>query len=165
MGGGSSEQTIGYRYYAGVHMVLCHGPIDRINRVKVDDRLLWEGASTGGSITVNKRELFGGDTREGGVSGTFDFMPGGLTQERNSYLFSRLGGLVSAFRGVASIVLRQMYLGMNPYLKTWNFQVQRIHVQQDGELQWNDATTFSRAPVRVLLSPHNYEIAYPLTRP
>jgi hypothetical protein len=141
MTGGSSEQTVGYRYYAGVHMVLCHGPIDRINRVKVDDRLLWSAGSTGGAITVNQPDLFGGDTREGGITGTFDFLPGGRTQARNSYLFSRLGGLVSGFRGVASIVLNQMYLGMNPYLKTWNFQVQRIHVQQDGEPQWNDANS------------------------
>jgi hypothetical protein len=141
MGGGSGEQTVGYRYYAGVHMVLCHGPIDRLNRVTVDDKLLWSAGSTGGAITVNQSNLFGGDTREGGVSGTFDFLPGGKTQARNSYLFGRLGALVSGFRGVASIVLNQMYLGMNPYLKTWNFQVQRIHVQQDGDAQWNDVNS------------------------
>ncbi len=138
MGGGSKSQTVGYRYYAGVHMVLCHGPIDRMNRVTVDDKLLWSAGSTGGAITVDKPELFGGDTREGGIKGTFDFLPGGRTQARNSYLFSRLGSLVSGFRGVASIVLNQMYLGMNPYLKTWSFQVQRIHIQQDGDAQWND---------------------------
>lgn len=137
--GGSKKQTVGYRYFAGMHMVMSHGPIDRLLRVKVDDRVLWEGNNTGGAITVNKRDMFGGESREGGISGTFDFMPGRSDQMPNSYLTSVLGPLVPAFRGVASVVLRQMYLSMNPYLKPWAFLVSRIHVQQDGSPQWQDA--------------------------
>lgn len=137
--GGGKKQTVGYKYYAGMHMVLCHGPIDNISRISVDEKELWAGNSAGGAITVNKPDLFGGDSREGGISGTLDFMTGHGAQLPNSYLVSRLGSLVPAFRGVVSVVLRQMYLSMNPYLKTWAFRVQRIHIQQDGLPQWFDA--------------------------
>jgi len=136
--GGSSKQTIGYKYFAGMHMVLCHGPIDKITRIVVDEKELWAGSNTGGAITVDKSDMFGGDSREGGISGTLDFMTGHGAQLPNDYLVSKLGSLVPAFRGVVSVVLRQMYLSMNPYLKTWGFTVQRIHVQQDGSAQWED---------------------------
>ncbi|UUV44536.1 minor tail protein [Rhodobacter phage RcMotherGoose] len=137
--GGSKKQTVGYKYFAGMHMVLCHGPIDKITRITVDEKELWAGSNTGGAITVDKGDLFGGDSREGGISGTLDFMTGHASQLPNDYLASVLGSLVPAFRGVVSIVLRQMYLSMNPYLKTWGFTVQRIHLQQDGSAQWQDS--------------------------
>lgn len=137
--GGSKKQTVGYRYFAGVHMALCHGPIDALLKVKVDEKELWAGSSAGGAITVDKKDMFGGESREGGISGTFDFMTGHGAQTQNDYLVSKLGSLVPAFRGVASVVLRQMYLSMNPYLKTWSFLASRIHLQQDGSPQWQDA--------------------------
>lgn len=257
--GGSKKQTVGYKYFAGMHMVLCHGPIDKITRITVDEKELWAGSNTGGvgvafasgtvvllnnplplgvglfggglsavivdgttfgfvesgatgtqvnlgatreetatnlaakinalasvnatasgnvvtvvaaasgaggdsislgkseflsnniavsgstltggsgRISVNRPDLFGGESREGGISGTLDFMTGHGSQLPNDYLVSKLGSLVPAFRGVVSVVLRQMYLSMNPYLKTWGFTVQRIHVQQDGSPQWQDA--------------------------
>ena len=30
-GGGSKEVTVGYKYYVGMHMILCHGPVDNIS--------------------------------------------------------------------------------------------------------------------------------------
>src|SRR5690606_3497700 len=39
-------------------------------------------------------------------------------------------------RGVVGVVLRQVYLGLNPYLKKWSFRVQRIHTRQNGLAQW-----------------------------
>lgn len=137
--GGSKKQTVGYKYYAGVHMALCHGPIDNLTKIRVDEKDLWSGTSTGGAITVDQQNLFGGEGREGGIAGTLDFLTGSSSQGQNSYLVSKLGSLVPAFRGVASVVLRQMYLSMNPYLKTWAFLVSRIHTQQDGSPQWQDS--------------------------
>jgi hypothetical protein len=266
--GGSKAQTVGYKYFAGMHMVLCHGPIDKITRITVDQKELWVGSNTGGvgvasfasgtitltnnptfgisgvgvggngfvfggnvtvggtkestasnlavainglaivnatasgnvvtitaatagpsgdsitlsktefltnnidisgatlsggsgRIVVNKPKLFGGESREGGITGELDFMPGGVSQLPNDYLVSRLGSLVPAFRGVVSIVLRQMYLSMNPYLKTWGFTVQRIHVQQDGLAQWQDSlsqidvTVYNAAGAAVPLAAMN----------
>lgn len=138
MGGSSKSVTVGYKYYVGMHMVLCRGPVDFVKEVKVDDKLLLIGSFESGSYIVAKDNLFGGESREGGVSGVLDIMGGELTQTPNSYLTSKLGSFVPAFRGVLSVVLRQMYLGINPYLKKWSFNAQRIHVRQNGLPQWYD---------------------------
>lgn len=37
----SGDVGIGYWYYLSMHMVLCHGPVDKINRIKAGDYLLW----------------------------------------------------------------------------------------------------------------------------
>ncbi len=139
MGGSSKKVTVGYRYYLGMHMILCHGPIDKLVRILVDKRVAWSGGSTGGSISVNAQDLFGGESREGGVSGAVDFENGLPSQGQNSYLTSQLGPDVPSFRGVAGLVLRQCYLGINPYLKAWSFRAQRIHTRQNGVAQWYDA--------------------------
>ena len=140
MGGGSKKkQTVGYKYFVGKHMVLCRGPVDFIKEMLVDDKLALSGTLTSGNYTVSKEDLFGGKSREGGVSGSLDVLNGEPTQTVNSYLASKLGSFVPAFRGVLSVVLRQMYLGMSPYLKPWSFVASRIHVRQNGIAQWYDA--------------------------
>lgn len=139
MGGKSKAQTVGYKYYLGMHLGLCHGPIDNISRLRCDDRDAWNGTNTGGTINVNAGDLFGGDKREGGVSGAIDVAMGGPAQGKNSYLVSKLGNLIPAYRGVVGLIFRQCYLGNNPYLKPWSARGQRIHLRQDGIAQWYDA--------------------------
>lgn len=139
MGGSSKKVTVGYKYFLGLHMVLCHGPIDKLIRIDVDEKAAWTGASTGGSITVNAPELFGGEKREGGVSGRIDVLMGLPTQGPNSYLQGRLGANIPSFRGVMGVVLNQCYIGLNPYLKRWAFWASRIHVRHNGQPQWYDA--------------------------
>ena len=139
MGGSSKKVTVGYKYYAGEHMVLCHGPIDKVSEIYVDNRLAWEGGVSDGQINVDAPSLFGGESREGGVSGLVDIEMGAPAQNKNSYLQSILGDAIPAFRGVVSAVLRQCYLGNNPYLKPWSFKAKRIHVTgRDGSVQWYD---------------------------
>ena len=139
MGGSSKSVTVGYKYYVGMHMVLCRGPVDYMKEALVDDKSALLGNFGSGTYGIFKEDLFGGESREGGVSGLFDVMNGESTQTVNSYLASKLGALVPAFRGVLSVVLRQMYLGINPYLKKWSFLAQRVHVRQNGIAQWYDA--------------------------
>lgn len=136
MGGSSKKQTVGYKYYLGLHMILCHGPVDKIIRIRVDGKDAWLGNRRTGRIHINKVDLFGGESREGGIAGDVDFEPGTPTQGVNDYLQSQLGSLVPAFRGVCGVVLRKMYVGMNPYLKKWDFRVSRVLVRQDGLPQW-----------------------------
>lgn len=136
MGGSSKKVTVGYKYYLGMHMILCHGPVDRITHIKVDERVAWQGATAGGPIIVSAAELFGGETREGGVSGQVDFEMGRPDQGANAYLQAHLGADVPGFRGVVGAVLRHCYLGLNPYLKRWAFRATRILVRQDGMEQW-----------------------------
>lgn len=146
--GSGKKVTVGYRYFLGIHMVLCHGPIDRITQVTVADKIAFSGTWSLPSITINNPNLFGGLSREGGVAGQIDLLKGEPTQEPNSYLTSMLGGTgIPAFRGVTSVVLRHMYVGINPYLKPWAFRVQRIHVRSGGQAQWYDP----KAPIPVLM--------------
>lgn len=155
--GSSKKQTVGYQYWLGMHQILVHGPVDRMTRYTVDGRTAWSGSSTGGSIVVNAPSLFGGEAREGGVSGTMDLEMGGPAQGVNSYLSSKLGELVPAFRGVVGIVMRQMYLGNNPYLKKNAFRLQRIHVRQDGIEQWYDEKAEVNTAVASLSGPWLYK--------
>lgn len=137
MGGKSKEITVGYKYFVGMHMAICHGPVDKLVRIRVDKRDAWTGGAQSGRITLVKDDLFGGDGREGGIAGDVDWEPGGPSQIANDYLQAKLpGGLVPAFRGVACAVLRQVYCGNNPYLKPWAFKVQRIFTRANGAAQW-----------------------------
>src|SRR3546814_15308679 len=81
VGGKSKKVTVGYKYYSGQHHVCCHGPIDYFSRILVDDRFAWTGEEDGGQITIDAADLFGGESREGGVSGPVDFEMGLPTQE------------------------------------------------------------------------------------
>lgn len=48
MGGGRKKtQTVGHRYYLGMHMAFCHGPVDNVLEVQVGDKVVWPtGADT-----------------------------------------------------------------------------------------------------------------------
>lgn len=153
MGGSSKKVTVGYKYYLGMHMVLCHGPIDSITEIHVDKRLAWQGNETGGTLSIDNEGLFGGEDREGGISGDVDILMGGPSQTKNSYLQARLGTNIPAFRGVVSAVLKQVYLGLNPYLKAWAFRGTRIYVTSEGEEQWYpDKARIANPVVGVLLN-------------
>lgn len=141
MSGGSKTQTVGWRYYMGLHMGLCHGPVDAITEIRVGDRTAWTGEQTAsGAIAIDAPDLFGGEEREGGVQGTLDVMMGEPSQAPNSYLVSKLGALVPAFRGLLSTVFRQGYVGANnPYVKPWAFKTRRILQGWHGGSAWYPA--------------------------
>ena len=156
MGGGKGgEQTVGYKHYVGMHLIACHGPVDFLTRLTVDERTAWTGLASGGQITVSAENLFGGEGREGGVSGKIDVEMGRPTQTKNSYLLSKIGAAIPAYRGVVGLVFRHCYMGNNPYLKPWRMRMQRIHVREDGIEQWYDET----APIGQLSGKHAIVIA------
>lgn len=135
---GCDDVTVGYWYYVGMHMALCHGPVDFITRIEVNKEAAWVGRSAGGTISIDQPNLFGGKDREGGVVGDVDIDIGRANQPQNLYLQSQLGS-VPAYRGVTSAILNQVNIGLNPYMKTWGFRAQRIHIRSDGSTQWYDA--------------------------
>src|SRR6185503_107292 len=53
--------------------------------------------------TVNQPTLFGGDDREGGVVGDYDFYRGSLNQNANDYLQAKIGATLPAYRGIAYV--------------------------------------------------------------
>ncbi|RLP22273.1 hypothetical protein D8676_25385 [Mesorhizobium sp. YM1C-6-2] len=122
-----------------MQMALCHGPADACYKIRVGDKVAFRGVAPGGPITISKSRLFGGEDREGGISGTLDLEMGEPTQDQNDYLVSKLGAAVPAFRGVVTAVLRRMYIGTTPYIKPWAFTLQRIFLRSDGTEQWYPA--------------------------
>lgn len=138
---GKKKQTVGYYYFLGMHLAICHGPIDKINAILADEKIAYAGEWTGGQIIFFNLSLFGGDEKEGGIAGPFDLDMGGPTQTPNAYLVSKLAPqLVPAFRGVCSVVCRQIYVGTQTYLKKMGFLATRIHTRTtDGITQWYDA--------------------------
>ena len=119
--------TIGYKYYMGMHFVICH-KLDELMRIDVGEKVAWSGSVTSSSqIYINKPDLFGGEKKEGGIQGYLDVMFGEPTQQKNSYLVSKLGSIIPAFRGVLSCVFRHgLVCAMNPYVKSWRFLVKSI---------------------------------------
>ncbi|WP_458730081.1 phage tail protein [Pseudomonas brenneri] len=108
----SKKMTIGYKYFMGVQLGICHGPDVTLREVWFDDDKAWSGQVTSGSFTINKPDLFGGEESGGGVQGTVSFYNGSLIQKANAYLQRVVGvDLVSGLRGVCYAVLEQFYIG------------------------------------------------------
>ena len=136
MGGGSKknkEVLVGYKYYVGVHMVLAKNKL-AILALKFGEKVGWEGVKYGGeTIKTKKNTLFGGKQAEGGVSGFINVLDGDSAQPANSYLTNVLGGAMSAYRGVTSLVFRQFYFGNNPYLKKITVKVADEEIYKEWE--------------------------------
>lgn len=76
-----SSYTKGYKYFFGIHMGICRGPVDELVEVRVGDRTAWTGNVTeNAEVPVSAPTLFGGEDGEGGVDGTMCVMFGGDTQ-------------------------------------------------------------------------------------
>lgn len=129
----SKKTVVGYRYYMGVQLGICHGPDVLLRELKFGDYVAWSGLSSGGPIAIDKLSLFGGDTNgSGGVSGTLRFYPGSRTQVANEYLAGKVGGdLVSAIRGVSYCVLEGMYIGNSASPQAVSFVASRFPKSPD----------------------------------
>jgi hypothetical protein len=66
--------VVGYRYFMGMHLAICAGPVDAVTRILVGDREAWrdDPVTSTTTITITQGGLFGGDEGEGGVSGVSD---------------------------------------------------------------------------------------------
>jgi hypothetical protein len=126
-GKGGGSQVIGYKYYLGMHMVVCHGPVDLVGPIYAGERQFTDTVSGTGQAWVFAPGLFGGEKKEGGIIGYLDILFGESTQAQNAYLVSQLGSNVPAYRGVVSLVSNKMYVcAMSPYPKPWAITVTRI---------------------------------------
>lgn len=162
MGGSSKSSTVGYKYNVGIHMVLCHGIADGWLRVRVDKKSVWSSTSASlGGISVNLPKLFGGEDREGGIIGNIDIQDGNPSQAANSYLTSVLGATIPAFRGVVGVIFKKVYTGTTPYLKKWDFRIQRIFKRADNAAQWYSGKAGipygSGQATEIISATHSYE--------
>lgn len=140
MSKGSKPITVGYYYYLGFAITLCHG-IATVTKISFADRVAWIGAVENGSPFVYQPELFGGENREGGVGGVVDISSGASNQPQSTYLKRVLGKTaIPAFRGVCTLVFNQFYIGLNPYLKNISIQAKRTEHRADGSAMWFSET-------------------------
>ena len=121
------KYTAGYKYHIGMHMAFCVGDGNvRLLKLLCQDEVIWTGNLASGRGTVNQGDLFGGEDGEGGITGDFDWCPGGLGQGQNDYLRAKVSARVPAYRSSARLVWRGGYLGNSKYIKEWAAQVQRL---------------------------------------
>lgn len=91
MGKKGSKKTW-YEYYISMHLGFCHGPVDAITGIYVNEKEAWKGELYDNTeLDIHLPDLFGGDEREGGVSGKIQVMLGGLTQKLFETFAKRLG--------------------------------------------------------------------------
>ncbi|WP_278596639.1 phage tail protein [Acinetobacter venetianus] len=149
--GGSSSQTVGYKYFAGLQVVLGNC-IEQILNINPDNRgwilsdktsqdILKEGDV---SISFDKTNLFGGDKAEGGWAGTIDIHTGRPENLRqNEYLAEHDSDLVSSFPYLSYLVFRGDSLdkgfhlvSMSGMLKEVLYWPKRTRIKDDGSEQW-----------------------------
>jgi hypothetical protein len=135
--GSGKKVTIGYKYYMGLHMGLCRGPINELVRIDVGDKTAWEGSATGNTeFKIDKGGLFGGDKKEGGIVGPLALLMGAPDQPIHARLAAMLGGLVPAFRGLCTVFFDGEVCAMSPYPKPWKFRVRRSTAGWEGGTAW-----------------------------
>lgn len=103
MGSKAKPQTIGFHYKLGVVMALSHSPVDYMSEIIIGEKTVWSGAMKDGSFTTHQPELFGGDKKEGGVSGQITILSGERNQQLNNYV-RMFRGETSAQRGLLTVV-------------------------------------------------------------
>ena len=121
------QQTVGYWYSMGMHIALCYGEVDAILKIEADDKEAWTGNITSSStFTIDKPALFGGTSKEGGLKVTIDVCMGEPTQAKNSYLMSKIGNLIPAFRGICCLVIRGNVIANSTSIKPLAITVKNI---------------------------------------
>lgn len=139
--GKSSEQTVGYHYRLGFHVVITY-QIDAFLELRAADKTGWDGSAqqwnnngeavykrgsnrpiywnslpATGAVTSSQEiyvaapNLFGGEKDQGGILGAFDIMFGEETQLPNAYLQGVFGNQVAAWRGFTTLVCKGARFG------------------------------------------------------
>lgn len=136
--GSSKKVTVSYWYKLIMHLGWCKGPIDALLEIRGGDRVAWRGRKEeSGDLYINKPDLYGGESAEGGIQGTFEVMMGEPDQMPNAYLASEFGDAQPGYRGRATILLKGPKIGAgNPYPKPLFFKLERIFKGWDNGEVW-----------------------------
>jgi len=101
-------RTASYKHFAGWAYGICHGPIDGIRTVWIDEKEAATGSTTnaGSTLLINKPKMWGGEHEMGGVFASCDIVSGNFwpTQLPNTYLSAQAGG--TAYSGKALFIIR-----------------------------------------------------------
>lgn len=129
----SEDVIVGYRYYLGMQFAVCHGPVDALIGIRINEKPVGGSVTGTGYTIVNNVNLFGGEEHgSGGMSGIVDWYEGDDTQTVNTYLDAKISGQVPAYRGVAHAVWHSAsgnsggWIGNSSNVASWEFEVERI---------------------------------------
>lgn len=112
------------KYHATVEQVICMAPADAIVEIEINDEKAWQRPITENTeFYIDAPDLFGGDKSEGGVQGWCEARFGEIGQAKSNFLAQKVSDILSATRGVLSVVAKDFYLGISPYAKSWHFRV------------------------------------------
>lgn len=137
MGSKKNKGSTPVKYYATFEQAICMAPVDAIVSIKINDELAYNEPITQSKIfSIDAPNLFGGDKSEGGVSGSCEARFGYLLQEKSQYLADKTKELVSACRGILSIVAKDFYIGQSPYAKPWHFRIKSTLCNYDYSENW-----------------------------
>lgn len=126
----SKRQTYAHKYYLGMQMALGWGDESvEVHEVRFGDSMpkhtRTDEANGCVRFDFNDEGFFGGDKKEGGISGTLRFYRGFQSQTESAYLASLVGETVPAYKGLVHAILEQMYLGTSEYIKPISFIASR----------------------------------------
>lgn len=118
----------GYKYRLTAQCSICMGPVDDIREVRFEDsptEATWTETADYWDLDINQPEMFGGMEKEGGVVGGVRIYRGTTTQEPDVELATLANAYLPAYRRVCYAVLRDLYIGTSPRLKSPSFLVER----------------------------------------
>ena len=137
MGGSRKSGAEPVKYYATMEQAICMSPADAIVEIEINDEKAWVDPITDNrEFYIDKPNLFGGKSSEGGVQGWCEARFGKPDQPKSSYLAEKISEVLSATRGVLSVVAKNFYLGNNPYAKPWHFRIKSTLKNADYSDIW-----------------------------
>lgn len=126
----SKKVTIAHRYFIGLDLVLCLGPMTALKKIWLEKDIIWTGniTASGTAIVINKPNLFGGKGQGGGFVGTLRFYLGNFPEAVNAYLTGEISDPlgVPAYNGKCRIVAEHVEIGESPQLRPLSFELQRL---------------------------------------
>lgn len=100
-------RTASFKHFAGFAYGICHGPIDGIRTIWIDEKEAFAGSTSnaGNTITIDKPKIWGGEHEMGGLHALCDIVRGDFwpTQLVNPYLASQVPD-APAFSGKALFI-------------------------------------------------------------